>query len=464
MADPNPDLRISLTRLKERDRAYRLARRYYEGDQDLTFIAPKYRDAFGAALQGMRYNRCATIVDVHADKLQLTGFIDEASDNQDIATAAREIWRRNRMDRRAGEVHSEAFLMGDAYCIVWPDDKGQAVIYPQLADRCIVRYGEDGLSIDLALKIWKLLDGTWRANLYYRDRVEKYSSQGRSTNVPYSGGTWNQFTDEDATWPLPYPWGEGMPFFHFANKGRTGQGGTSELHDVIPLQDAINKSLCNMLVAGEFAATPQRYAIGITFEKDEDGQYINPFKAGAGELWWMGPGDSDSGQVSFGQFAAGDVTQFTLEQESLDKKISNVSRVPAHWLGMGGTFTSGEQLKTAETPFTAKILDRQITFGNDWEDVAAFCLFVESGQALGSLQIATQWQSAEPRSDQEFWTIAQLKQAAGVPQEQLWREAGYDDGQIAVWLADAQAKADQAAAMGEALRLAMNDQAPPANG
>jgi hypothetical protein len=31
---------------------------------------------------------------------------------------------------RAGEIHKEALKNGDAYLIVWPNERGEAVMYP----------------------------------------------------------------------------------------------------------------------------------------------------------------------------------------------------------------------------------------------------------------------------------------------------------------------------------------------
>jgi len=41
------------------------------------------------------------------------------------------------------------------------------------------------------------------------------------------------------------------------------------------------------------------------------------------------------------------------------------------------------------------------------------------------------WSNPEPRSENDFWMMAQNKIAAGVPMEQVWREAGYTEQQIA---------------------------------
>lgn len=472
VAEQYRDLKLLLKQLANREPKYRLYRRYYDGDHDLLSVGPEYLAQFREILESTRYNRCATIVDTLADKLQVTGFINESDDkvqNADIAKVTQQIWRRNRMDRRSGEVHLEQFMCGDAYAIVWPNTANQAVIYPQRADRCMVRYSEEDLTIETALKLWRLADGRWRANLYYRDRVEKYVSTAKTSSMPTTGWAWAPFKDEDAgRWPLLYSWGEGMPVFHFANNARSGQMGQSELRDIVPLQDVLNKSLSNQVVAGEFASFPQRYVIGLAMEKELDangvatGKYINPFKNIPGQLWWLGPGDADDSQASFGEFRVGDVTQFIREQESIDRQIANVARIPVHYLGMTGDFPSGESLKTADTPLTLKTEDRQIATGNGWEDVASFCLLVEASKPLDTLLLSTQWKPAEPRSDVDFWTVAAMKINAGVPEEEIWREYGYPEDKIAIWLQAKQQREAQAAAQMEQLRRSLNDQ-PPAD-
>jgi len=50
-----------------------------------------------------------------------------------VNSATRKIWHTNRMDTRAGEVHKEALKNGDAYIIVWPNARGEAVFYPNRA-------------------------------------------------------------------------------------------------------------------------------------------------------------------------------------------------------------------------------------------------------------------------------------------------------------------------------------------
>src|SRR5205085_5557231 len=137
---------------------------------------------------------------------------------------------------------------------------------------------------------------------FFPDRIEKYISRNPTEGwLPDAGdfvpaGTRaslparvNNERDERAGSPrsgesvtadvIPNPFGV-VPVFHFANNADLGQPGRSELEAAIPVQDGLNKSVLDMLVAMEFSAYRQRWAAGIEIEYDEAGKAIAPFKAG----------------------------------------------------------------------------------------------------------------------------------------------------------------------------------------
>jgi hypothetical protein len=60
---------------------------------------------------------------------------------------------------------------------------------------------------------------------------------------------------------VPNPYGV-VPVFHFANNADLGMTGRSELEAAMPVQDGLNKSVLDMLVAMEFSAYRQRWAAG----------------------------------------------------------------------------------------------------------------------------------------------------------------------------------------------------------
>ncbi len=406
---------------------YRTYLRYYHGDQDLAFATPKYETAFGRLFEAFAYNRCASVVDAHADRLQVVGFDVEDGDDA-IGAAAWELWRANRMDQRSGEVHQEAPLAGDAYVIVWPeaqpDGSERVCLWPNEAGKVRVRYDDEHPErVAAAAKSWRRPDGFVRLTMYFPDRVEKYISRSKASAMPSKPEGFVPYELPGEPWPVPNPWDQ-VPVFHFGNNARTGRYGRSELADVIPLQDALNKSTADMMVAMEFAAFAQRWATGITIAIDpETGKPIQPWDPGVDKI--IAVADA---AAKFGQFEAANLPQFLNVQDGFDLKIARVSKVPAHYLGMTGAFPSGEALKTAEAPFVKKIKDRQRAFGNVWEDVMRLALRM-SGLA-DPPRLSTLWESAEPRSDLESVNLALLKKQVGLSQQQILKELGYADEEI----------------------------------
>jgi hypothetical protein len=223
---------------------------------------------------------------------------------------------------------------------------------------------------------------------------------------------------------MPNP-NDQIPVFHFGNNARVGMYGKSELTDVIPLQNALNKSVADMLVGMEFQAWPQRWVTGLEVQIDSaTGKPIKPWEPGADRVWTVGASDA-----KFGQFDPAGLEQFIKVQEAFRLEIARVSRTPLHYLmPMTGQWPSGESLKTAESAFTSKVKRRQIAFGNVWEDVMRFALRVEGREVTSHLSAL--WADPTPRSDMDQVKIAELKAKLGVSQDQNLRELGYSDEEI----------------------------------
>lgn len=450
MPEQIPDLAAALKQLKARLPAYQLYHDYAEGRQRLAFATDKFRNTFGSLFRAFADNMCAGVVDAAADRLVITGYAiegdQEASESDGKASTARtaaddawDIWNANRMDERAGEVHREALTSGDGYVIVWPGDDGQPTIYPNDAANVTVRYDpETPGRIIWAAKAWIDDDagGRLRVNLYYPDRIEKYVTRGKAQGLPDHSNNFVPYEAPGEAWPLDNPY-QRVPVFHFATNGRVGRTGRSELADVVPLQDALNKSVADMLVAGEYMALPQRYATGLEVEIDPDTGKPKPlFIPGADRVW-----ATEGVDVKFGQFAPADLEPFLRVQAGFRQQIAVVSRTPLHFIiPPAGDWPSGEALKSAEGAFLKKIRDRQIAFGNVWEDVVQFALEIMGG---GEVALSCQWEDPAPRDELNQANVAVLKSQVGVTDQQIWRELGYSEQQIAQMQEEKEANAEQ---------------------
>lgn len=440
-----PDIEQALSLLRAQAPRCLLATNYYEGRHRLLFATEKFRNAFGGLFRYFSDNLLAVVIEIITDRMIITGFgVEEGMES--AGGRAWEIWKRNRMDLYALEAMREAFITGDGYVIIWPDDMGNARIYPQASENCAVLHDPEATEKILwGVKLWLSWDHKLRLNLFYPDRIEKFvstSAYDGSGMVPEKQTSFVPWIDGSEAWPLPNPWGE-VPIFHFANNARVGSEGRSEILPLTPLQDALNKSIIDLLVNMEFQAFPQRYATGIEVRRDPStGKQISPFNPGADRLWVAASPDA-----KFGDLKQGDLAPFLDVAESFRREIARISGIPLHYFLQSGSFPSGQALRIAETRLTKKVENRQTAFGNIWEDAMAFALKVD-GQA-GDTRLSTQWQGAAPEDITDTLNNLVIKQSLGVPAKQLLTEAGYGEAEVASMIAE---KSRQVATLDEVLQ------------
>jgi hypothetical protein len=446
----NQDIETALKNFRTSSDRYRKAERYYKGDHDLAFATEKFKNAFGSMFREFALNLCPAVCDAVRDKLKVREFRVEQGGGT-LSTDAWRIWQTNRMGRRSGEVHKEAVKNGDAYVIVWPNSAGEVTIYPNKAGMCTAVYDEETPGRVLwAAKHWRTPDKRVRLNLFYPDRIEKYISKAVSENtlpdakefVAYAEGrsaadpaavsvgdpptVRKRVASATASGSLavqgaviPNPYGI-VPVFHFANNADIGAAGQSELEAAMPVQDALNKSVLDMLVAMEFASYRQRWAAGIEIEYGEDGQPVPPFKAGVDHLWI-----TENQDAKFGDFEAANLEQFLKVKDSFRMDMACVTGTPMYYfMQVNGDFPSGEALKKAESRFIAKVRDRQESFGQVWEDVMAFALMLEGKT---DARLFADWEDPAPLSEKEKLENIAVKKELGLSDAQALIEAGYGE-------------------------------------
>jgi hypothetical protein len=444
-AEPKTDLGRAIKSLSAKAAAYQKTTNYYAGRHNLAYASDKFKNAFGGLFQEFALNLCPAVVDAVRDKLIVSNFtVEKGADGQkDLPGEAWKIWQANRMGKRSGEIHKEAIKNGDSYAIVWVDPNKKVTIYPQKAATCTVFYDEETPGkVIWAAKYWKLADKKIRINLYYPDRIERYiTKQKTDGGIPdekkfekFDGGKVGGETIEN-------PYGI-VPVFHFANNTDVGSFGVSELVDAMPVQDALNKSVLDMLIAMEFAAFRQRWATGIEVELDDDGNAKSPFVPGADRLWM-----SESEVAKFGDFEAADLEKFLKVKEGFRTDIACVTGTPNHYFMLTGAAfpQSGLSVEKLESRFLSKVRDRQEGFGQVWEELIAFALLIEKG--VKDVRLFTDWQDPAPLGEAEKLQNLISKQTLGIPDEVLWAEDGYGEDDIKKMIKlkdDAAAKAAKA--------------------
>lgn len=412
-------IKIALAKIAKKQDRIKLYNRYYYGNHPFNFSSEKFTTKFAERLRKFRDNLCPTVVKAPSDRLEVIGFsADEKSEIYKDSWAA---WLYSGMPRLAKRIHRDAFRTGDAFVVVWEDDAANARIYPQDVRNCTVFYDMETGVVESGAKVWRGIDNHIYLTMYFRDRLEKYITRNAQSagNMPTTSAAFIRRNVPGEQWPVPNPL-DVCPLFHFGLE-------SSILDDVIPLNDALNKSIADMLVSSEANSLRQRWAAGIAFEVNpETGKQIIPFEQAA---QWVASQDA---AAKFGQFDEGTLKNFIESADWFVDQISSVSGIPKYYFKLeGGSMPSGEALRKAESRFTALIKDAQLDFGETWSRVMKFALAIDDKAIKpDDKQFETKWSPADPMSTNELVDLAIKKKNVGVSESRALSEIGYTDDDI----------------------------------
>lgn len=431
--DSDSDIAWALRALAHHRDDYKLYQDYLRGNHRLSFASAEYRQAFANLLKGLHVNVCPAVVGALTDRLKVEGF--EALDGTETAgQAAWDLWQTARMAAIHNRVHREAIALGDAYILVWPDKEGRGRFYPHSGLTMVHDHDdEEPEVITKAAKLWAA-DKRFRLNLYYPDRIEKYQTTSDNTGTT----TPRQFERLKEDGEVRNPYGR-VPVFHFPFDSDTHAHGNAELRDIVPIQDALNKTMHDLIVAGEFGAFPQRVLLGVEAPVNEDGSPASTFQAGITRI--MTVGNPDAKAVSF---PPADLEKYQAVKAGFYQDIAAIKGIPLHYFHMSGDFPSGESLKVAESRIVSRVEDTQVDFGDTWADVIAFGLEV---QGADSTPLRTVWQDAYSRNERsEAETVAIKIRDVGISKAQGWRELRYSPDEIATMEQEKEVETEAAAA------------------
>lgn len=425
-----PDLILwGLERLRVRRPFYNLYQDYYDGRHRVAFASERVKDAFGDLFRAFALNLCPLVVDSLADRLRIVGWSSpDVADGS--APEAQAVWERNRLPARHGRVHRDSLVLGDAYLHVWQDREGVARVYDESPLELVARHDPERPGELLgAIKAWR--EGKKvRVTAYYADRVERYITRQDTADLPTKLDQLRPLDErdvepgQDARDVVTHGWGV-VPVFHLANNPGHDGLGRSELRDVIPVQDALNKTVADLLATGESHALPLRYLIGVETETDPNSGRAKPMFSERGTRVVTLPKGAQAGE-----WQSGDLRQIIEVKREFAADVARVSGIPMHKLLQvaSGDWPSGEALRVAESTMVAKADDRVGDWGPTWADGVQLGVRMRSG-ARGELR--SLWApTATPATDLDVARTAQARQAAGIPRAQTWREMGYSETQI----------------------------------
>lgn len=243
--------------------------------------------------------------------------------------------------------------------------------------------------------------------------------------------------------------------------GRT----TGVIEPVVPIQDRLNQTAFDLLVAQTGSSFRTRWVTGmappvrmrlprnedgtIDFEADPvpeldaDGNPVPlPLNINATKMMF-----SEDPDVKFGNFEASSLQPYLDAMQQAVKDLASISQTPPHYMLGQIANLSADAMRAAESALTRRAREYKLVFGESWERVfrIALDLLGESGSEDMTGEVL--WRDLEAQS------LAQAADAYGklatqleIPKRALWRRVpGVSQNELYEW----EALADEEAALGE---------------
>lgn len=405
------DLKLAYTTLAAKQAWIDLMFSYFDGFPPMKYVTDRLYDIFGHREARFSQNWAAVVVNAEAERIQLNGFT--VGEDDALSETLNGLFEDTQLLEDADDVTIATLVAGEAFVFAWKDEGGEVEAYTHDPRLCHMFYDPERPHVKrMAAKWWVDANGKRRINLYYPERIEYYISSNKAQNT----GNANSMSAFQPPATNPY---KQIPIFHFRREKRLIK---SVLANVIELIDAINKLTQDMMVAGEFGAFRQRYAI-----TNAD---IGPLKNAPNEIWNLPAGDGDGQGTSVGEFSPTDLINYLNAMDKLANIIAIIERIPKHYILSQGGDPSGEALIAMEAPLnkkTQKTIDR---ISPTWRDVAAFMLELNSTPAANPKDITPLFdrpETVQPRTTAE---IRQINVSAGIPLVTTLRNEGWTQEEL----------------------------------
>ena len=486
--DPTEDLKKGLEEIKKSLPKYEKAERYFLGTEEEKFVSKELRKLLSGSETDFNVNLAGRVVSAVTDRLEIAaitaspaGVASHAATMDSIRQVSNEtfssgsgdvdnltwvlnekVWHRNELDIEAPEVHEKATYFGDSYLFVWPSEEddedeldievegesdegvgfGNVDIFFNSPKGCRMLYDtENPRKRRVYVKTWETDSGYKRVNLYYPHHIVKFISKTKKSRgdkvSDYRPMQPREDEDVNEFGVAENPFGE-IPAFHF----RTARPyGRPEHEGAFGPQDAITKLVKSKMTISDFAAYPQRWALGETgigtdddFDWDDERDSTNPedlasnFTSGPGRVWVL------KGVHSVGQFQPAHPSQILEPLDKFIELMASATGTPLTYLhkvrGTSSTPLSGESQKQTEVMLTKKISARQRSYAATWRQALKFALRILGHE---NVVVMVQWAATMQTNDKQTWDGVLAQQAAGVTKRQTLLEQGYPVAQVESW-------------------------------
>lgn len=425
---------------------YRLFADYYDGRHQLKFATEKFTTDYANLVLGLRENLCPAVVFSFTDDLVVKSWGDDATyQGQKLDKDT-----QNGLSRLIGLMTQESWRSGDGYAMVWPNRAGVPVAHYQTGEESIpVTDPEDPSQLLSYAKRWiDAKTGHGRAFVLFHDHAERWVTgnqlQTKEAKNPHPFPTdptqWSPYTGDGDEAVITHTFGMVPVVWLPLDQARPGGYGRSILTDVVPIQDALNKSVANMVVLEEDYAEPFWYLL--KYRKEATTTTANPYVA---QIPSIPPPPGVPQQVGLsaapaaraqddrfdrrrqhvfttsaegpaGQFDPPDMEKLWTVQDKYALKISRVVGLPSFYMTQtSGDVPSGESLRVLSTRRTGRLRRYQ---------AGALPELRKLGLLLGMENPTPEWEAVVKVDENERWQIAGQQDDMGLATVDILEYAG----------------------------------------
>lgn len=415
--------RLKTTHQNEREQLDEV-RRYWKGRQSLPAVIPSSAPREVRVMGKIaRVNICAIVVDTLGQSAFVDGYRTKNEEENDPIWAA---WQANKLDARQTGIHRAAFAYGASYATVLPGDTAP-VIRGASPRRLMAVYGDDPDWPMYALErvdrhgLWRLWD---ESGIYFLDGKRGHADGFTFIEVrehDFGVTPVVRFLDEDDL--------DADDDVDFDTDDRPGRRkampNRGQVSPLAPLQDQIDLTTFNLLVAQHYNGFRQRYIIGWTSEDENE-----HMKAAASQIWEF---DENPEDLKLGEFEQTNLDGYIKSREASLRHGATLSQTPVHELIGELVNMSAEALAAAEAGRDRKVDERKTLLGESHEQV-----FWLAGRAIGRDvpdDAEVVWRDTSARAfAATVDALGKLVQMLGIPPQELWdRVPGATQQDVARW-------------------------------
>jgi hypothetical protein len=403
---------------------------YIHGRQPFLWLSEDVPVEVRRIAEMSRVNVLGLVVDSVAQSMYVDGY--RAPKAKDEAPAW-DIWQRNRLDARQLGVHRSALGYGVSYAVVLPGDPVAAV--RGLSPRSMTTvYGENDDWPMWALERRQSAASGKTLFRLFDEEMAYWMSVPSSTITldPTHRSPWDVYGIETYAGGAEYIATERhgcgvVPVVRFLSKSDLDEEVSSEIDDLIPLQDQINLTTFALLVVQHYGAFPQKWIAGWTPETDAE-----QIEVGASKVLTF-----DDPDTKLGEFAAASLQGYIDSRRDTLRNLAAISQTPAHALRGELINLSAEALAAAEQAERRKVTERETMYGEAWEQTLALAGAIGGLESDPAAQV--RWKDTEARAFAATVDgLGKLASMLQIPVQELWeRVPGVTQADVERWKATA---------------------------